>query len=236
MTALQAIAQHRGLRLIEDAAQAHGATLGGVHTGALGDAACWSFYPGKNLGAYGDGGAVTTDDDALADRLRVLRNYGSRIKYYNEVAGVNSRLDPLQAAFLSVKLSRLDEWNSRRTTIAAAYSEELAGIAGVELPSVIQGGRPAWHLFVIRVADRASLEAHLRARGIGTMIHYPVPPHRSAAYAGTSAAAERLPVADRLATTVLSLPIGPHLAAEQRKGVIDAVREWASLRPGVSPR
>jgi dTDP-4-amino-4,6-dideoxygalactose transaminase len=225
--ALSAIAQRHGLKVIEDAAQAHGASLGGKRAGALGDAAAWSFYPGKNLGAYGDAGAVTTDDDGLADRLRVLRNYGSRVKYYNEVAGVNSRLDPLQAAFLGVKLSRLDEWNRRRAAVAAGYLTQLAGLEGIRLPEVIPGALPAWHLFVIRCRDRASLEAHLRARNIGTLIHYPVPPHRSGAYATEAVAGARLPLADTLADTVLSLPIGPHLQPAQHQAVIDAVREWS---------
>jgi dTDP-4-amino-4,6-dideoxygalactose transaminase len=235
MTALRSIAQRKGLRLVEDAAQAHGATLCGVRAGALGDAAGWSFYPGKNLGAYGDAGAVTTSDDDLADRLRVLRNYGSRVKYHNEAAGVNSRLDPLQAAFLGVKLSRLDEWNRRRTAGAARYLSDLAGLDGIDIPHVLDEADPSWHLFVVRCRDRASLEAHLRLRGIGTLIHYPVPPHRSGAYRGTVPATS-LPIADRLAESVLSLPIGPHLPAERQQAVTEAVRDWAALRAGAASR
>lgn len=233
--ALRTIARARGLKLIEDAAQAHGATLGGVRAGALGDAAGWSFYPGKNLGAYGDAGAVTTDDDDLADRIRVLRNYGSRVKYHNEIAGINSRLDPLQAAFLSVKLPRLDEWNGRRAVQAARYLDAFRGHGRFELPRTLPQAQSAWHLFVIRCRDRASLDAHLQARGIGTLIHYPIPPHRSGAYAGTPVASASYPVADRLAATVLSLPIGPHLEDAHQRAVIEAVCEWPAVaRAGTS--
>ncbi len=224
--ALGTIARACGLKLIEDAAQAHGATLGGVRAGALGDAAGWSFYPGKNLGAYGDAGAVTTEDDDLADRIRVLRNYGSRVKYHNEVAGMNSRLDPLQAAFLAVKLSRLDEWNQRRAAQALRYLDALRGHDGFDLPRTLPQAQSAWHLFVIRCRNRASLEVHLQGRGIGTLIHYPIPPHRSGAYAGTAVAAASFPIAERLAATVLSLPIGPHLEPADQQAVIDAVCDW----------
>ncbi len=230
--ALGTIARARGLKLIEDAAQAHGATLGGVRAGALGDAAGWSFYPGKNLGAYGDAGAVTTEDDDLADRIRVLRNYGSRVKYHNEVAGMNSRLDPLQAAFLGVKLSRLDEWNQRRAAQASRYLDAWRGHDGFVLPRTLPQAQSAWHLFVVRCRNRASLEAHLQGRGIGTLIHYPIPPHRSGAYAGTSVAAASFPIAERLAATVLSLPIGPHLKPADQQAVIDAVCDWQSGAAG----
>jgi dTDP-4-amino-4,6-dideoxygalactose transaminase len=235
-TALREIAQRHGLKVIEDAAQAHGATLDAVRVGALGDAAGWSFYPGKNLGAYGDAGAVTTNDDDLADRVRVLRNYGSRTKYQNEIAGVNSRLDPLQAAFLGVKLARLNEWNQRRTAIAVRYLAELSGVEGIELPHVIDGACSAWHLFVLRCSRRASLEAHLAARGIGTLVHYPIPPHRSGAYAGSRVAGGQFPIADRLADTVLSLPIGPHLKREHQRAIIEAVSEWSTLDATVTAR
>src|SRR5688500_257316 len=159
MAPLMGVAARHGLKVVEDAAQAHGGLYRGTRTGALGDASGWSFYPGKNLGAYGDAGAVTTGDDALADRLRVLRNYGSRVKYFNEVAGYNSRLDPLQAAFLRVKLARLDEWNARRTVIARRYRESLANIGGgITLPEVVDDLCPAWHLFVIRCTERDALQ------------------------------------------------------------------------------
>jgi len=226
--ALIEIASRRGLRVIEDAAQAHGAASRGTRAGALGHAAGWSFYPGKNLGAFGDAGAVTTDDDQLADRLRVLRNYGSRVKYFNEVQGYNSRLDPLQAAFLRVRLQHLDDWNSRRARMADRYLAALSDIPGISLPHVPEWTIPAWHLFVIRCSERESLQSHLHSHGIGTLIHYPVPPHQSGAYAGTPAAAGSYPLADELAETVLSLPIGPHMTDEQQSAVIEAVRAWVS--------
>ena len=222
------VAAQHGLKVVEDAAQAHGASYRGTRTGALGHSAGWSFYPGKNLGAYGDAGAVTTDDDELADRLRVLRNYGSRVKYLNEVAGYNSRLDPLQAAFLRVRLQHVDEWNARRSRIADRYRAALSDLTAIALPSVADDTIPAWHLFVIRCHQRDALQAHLHAKGIGTLIHYPVPPHKSGAYAGSAAAAGSYPIADELAATVLSLPIGPHMTEEQQDAVIDGVRSWVA--------
>jgi dTDP-4-amino-4,6-dideoxygalactose transaminase len=225
---LMEIARRRGLKVVEDAAQAHGAAQRGVRAGALGHAAAWSFYPGKNLGAFGDAGGVTTDDDELADQLRVLRNYGSRVKYFNEVAGYNSRLDPLQAAFLRVRLQHLDEWNSRRRRMAERYAAELSGLPGITLPHVAVATSPAWHLFVIRCRRRDALQSYLHSKGIGTLIHYPVPPHRSGAYAGSAAALGSYPRADELADTVLSLPIGPHMTDGQQSAVIGAVRAWAS--------
>ena len=225
---LMEIAKRHGLRVVEDAAQAHGARGRGTRAGALGHAAGWSFYPGKNLGAFGDAGGVTTDDDQLADRLRVLRNYGSRVKYFNEVQGYNSRLDPLHAAFLRVRLRHLDEWNGRRARIADRYLTALAGLPGISVPHVPEWASPAWHLFVIRCRERDQLQAYLHAQGIGTLIHYPVPPHRSGAYAGTPAAAGSYPLADELADTVLSLPIGPHMTDDQQGAVIDALLAWGS--------
>jgi dTDP-4-amino-4,6-dideoxygalactose transaminase len=214
MDAILDIAVRRGLKVLEDAAQAHGACHKGRKAGAMGDAAGWSFYPGKNLGAFGDAGAVTTNDDGLADRVRVLRNYGSRKKYFNEVKGFNSRLDPLQAAFLRVKLKHLDEWNERRRAVARLYLKELAGVPGLVLPSVLEGTEPCWHLFVVRHAQRDLLQKHLTENGIGTLIHYPVPPHRSEAYAGEIPPSTSLPLAEQLAGTVLSLPMGPHLSIQ----------------------
>lgn len=225
---LMEIASRHGLKVIEDSAQAHGAVCRGTRAGALGHAAGWSFYPGKNLGAFGDAGAVTTDDDQLADRLRVLRNYGSRVKYFNEVQGYNSRLDPLQAAFLRVRLQHLGEWNKRRARIADRYLEALSGVRGLSLPHVPGWAIPAWHLFVIRCRQRDALQSHLDTRGIGTLIHYPVPPHRSGAYAGAPTAAASYPLADELAATVLSLPIGPHMTDDQQTAVIEALRGWGS--------
>jgi dTDP-4-amino-4,6-dideoxygalactose transaminase len=181
MEPIMSIASAHGLKVIEDVAQAQGALYQGRMTGALGDAAGFSFYPGKNLGAYGDAGAVTTNDDEIADRVRLLRNYGSRIKYQNEVQGYNSRLDPLQAAFLGVKLQRLAEWNNRRRAIAERYLAELE-IADLILPHVPHVTEPVWHLFVIRHPRRDELQKYLAEQGVQTLIHYPIPPHLSDAY------------------------------------------------------
>ncbi|MGY1813845.1 DegT/DnrJ/EryC1/StrS family aminotransferase [Blastococcus sp. SYSU D00820] len=222
---LMALAAEHDLRVLDDAAQAHGARIGGRPVGALAHATAWSFYPGKNLGALGDGGAVTTDDPALAARLRSLRNYGSSEKYVHEEIGWNSRLDEVQAAMLSVKLRRLAEWNARRAQVAARYAEALAG-TGLVLPATAPGTDPVWHLYVVRTPHRDALRAHLAAHGVETGVHYPVPPHRQRAFAGTPLASAGLPVADRLAAEVLSLPMGPHLRPEQQESVIDAIREF----------
>ena len=204
------IAKRHGLRVLEDAAQAHGARHKGRRIGGHGDAVAWSFYPGKNLGALGDGGAVTTNDVELAERIRTLANYGSKKKYFNEVAGFNSRLDPLQAAVLMVKLRHLDPWNKRRRLIAAQYLDALAG-SSLVLPHATEWAEPVWHLFVVRHRRRDELQQSLANAGIGTLIHYPVPPHRQQAYGEMRFAKDAFPVASRLAGEVLSLPIGPHL-------------------------
>jgi dTDP-4-amino-4,6-dideoxygalactose transaminase len=226
MDPILAIAARRGLRVLEDGAQAQGARYKGRRVGGHGDAVAWSFYPGKNLGAYGDAGAITTNDDALAEQLRVLRNYGSRVKYVNDVQGWNSRLDPLQAAVLRVKLAHLDDWNARRRAIAAHYLEGLRD-AGVALPEVPEWAEPAWHLFVVRSPRRDALQASLGEAGIGTLIHYPLPPHRQHAYADLSLSADAFPIANRLADQLLSLPIGPHQSEATTSAVIDAVRAGA---------
>ena len=218
-----ALARKHGLRVLEDAAQAHGATYKGRRVGAHGDAVAWSFYPGKNLGAYGDAGAVTTDDAAIADRLRVLRNYGSRVKYVNEEPGWNSRLDPLQAAALRAKIKYLDAWNARRAALAQAYAQALAG-AVLVLPHVPDWAVPAWHLYVVRVAERERVQQRLAALGIGTLIHYPIPPHRQAAYADCGYAQGSFPLAESMADDVLSLPIGPHLDPAAIERVAAALR------------
>jgi dTDP-4-amino-4,6-dideoxygalactose transaminase len=221
------VARRHNLKVIEDAAQAHGATYHGRRAGSLGDAACWSFYPGKNLGAIGDAGAVTTNDDDLADRVRVLRNYGSRTKYANEFKGYNSRLAPLQAAFLRVKLRHLDQWNARRRLVAAAYLEALAEVKNLTLPFVPASIEPAWHLFVIQHTRRDELQHHLMQNGIGTLIHYPVPPHLSQAYGELGLKPGTFPISEGMARGVLSLPHGPHIPAAQVQTVIDAVRMFA---------
>ena len=216
------IARRYGLRVLEDAAQAHGATYKGRRIGAHGDAVAWSFYPGKNLGAYGDGGALTTNDDVLADRLRTLRNYGSREKYINEIIGYNSRLDPLQAAFLRVKLGALEEWNARRRAIAGVYLSRLAG-SPIGLPFVPEDSVPSWHLFVIRHAHRDLLRQRLGEMGVDTLIHYPVPPHRQRVYEDAGILADEYPITQAMADTVLSLPMGPHLSMSGAERVCDAV-------------
>lgn len=226
MDPILAIGRKYGLKVIEDAAQAHGAGYKSKLAGALGDAAGWSFYPGKNLGAMGDAGAVTTEDDDLADRVRVLRNYGSRTKYYNEVKGFNSRLDSLQAAFLRVKLRYLDKWNQHRKLIASKYREGLADFQMIALPFVPELINPSWHLFVIRHPQRDVLQKHLTEAGIGTLIHYPVPPHLSKAYAELGHRAGDYPITENIAETVLSLPMGPHLTIEQTEKVIHSIRSF----------
>lgn len=231
MDGLVALARDHGIPVIEDAAQAQGARLRGRRAGGLGDAAGFSFYPGKNLGALGDAGAVTTDDDALAERVRALRNYGSKVKYHHELPGLNSRLDSLQAAFLRIKLRRLDEWNERRRSLAARYLERLADVEGLVLPAVPGWAEPVWHLFVVRHPRRDALQARLSEAGVDTIIHYPIPPHLGGAYADEFAGAG-LPVAERLADEVLSLPIGPHLALEDAENVAVAVREAVGALEG----
>lgn len=218
---IHALAAKYGLNVVEDAAQAHGARYKGRRIGGHGDLVCWSFYPGKNLGALGDAGAVTTNNAVLADRIRVLRNYGSRVKYVNEVQGVNSRLDPIQAAVLRVKLNHLDEWNDRRRAIAMIYSEKLQD-TDLVLPRVPDWADPVWHLYVVRSAGRDMLQKRLADNGIGTLIHYPIPPHMQHAYADLNFPADALPLARRLAGEVLSLPIGPHFAAQACDQVIAA--------------
>lgn len=214
------------LVVIEDCAQAHGARYKGRRVGGLGDAAGFSFYPGKNLGAIGDGGAVTTNDPELAERIRVLRNYGSRIKYHNEVVGFNSRLDELQAALLRVKLTRLDEWNERRRQVATQYMQGLSAQQELVLPFVPQWAEPVWHLFVVRHPRRDALQAELNEAGVGTMIHYPIPPHLQTAYADMNWNEGDFPISERMAKEVLSLPIGPHLGKDEQKVIVDFVSSW----------
>ena len=222
-----AIARKHGLRVLEDGAQAHGARYKGQRLGAHGDAVAWSFYPGKNLGAMGDGGAVTTNDAQLAERIQVLRNYGSRVKYVNEVQGYNSRLDPLQAAILRVKLAHLDGWNARRRVIAQLYQDGLAG-RGLMLPHVPEWAEPVWHLYVVQHPQRDALQQALTDAGVGSLIHYPIPPHRQQAYAQAGWGQGAFPLAERMANQVLSLPMGPHLGAQQVAMVIEAAKKAAA--------
>lgn len=223
MDALQEIGRRRGLHVIEDAAQAHGARWRGRPAGSLGHAAAFSFYPAKNLGAFGDGGAIVTADDDLASQLRRLRNYGSAKKYHHDVQGVNSRLDPLQAALLAVKLTHLDHWNSRRCQIAKVYLDRLRDVPGVVLPPADDHAETSWHLFVIRHPQRDALAARLQVAGIETMVHYPVPPHLAPAYRDLGYLTGSFPVTEVLAKTVLSLPIGPHLHADAADQVVESV-------------
>lgn len=227
MDTINAIARQHGLKVIEDAAQAHGARYKGIRAGNLADAAGFSFYPGKNLGALGDGGAITTNDDALAAQIRMLRNYGSQVKYHNKVKGFNSRLDELQAAILRVKLKYLDEWNSQRDRLAVKYLETLAE-SGLVLPVVPSWAEPVWHLFVIRTTQRASLQKDLEKAGVGTMIHYPIPPHLQDAYAEEGYHEGDFPIAERIHHEVLSLPMFPHLGEMQVANISTAIMSRAA--------
>lgn len=226
MEAINYFAADRGLFVLEDAAQSHGARCHGTDAGALGGAAGVSFYPSKNLGALGDAGAVTTSDAALADKIRHLRNYGSKMRYGNEYIGLNSRLSELQAAFLRAKLKHLPEWNRRRTTLAYRYQRQLAGVGDLVLPHIPEWAEPVWHLYVIRSERRDALQKFLTASGIGTQIHYPVPPHLSPAYAPFGWKRGSFPLAEQLADAVLSLPIGPHHTAGQIDEVCAAIRDF----------
>jgi dTDP-4-amino-4,6-dideoxygalactose transaminase len=223
LDAVLEVARKHGLRVLEDAAQAQGARYNGKPVGGHGDIVAWSFYPGKNLGALGDAGAVTTNDGSLADRIRVLRNYGSRQRYVNEVQGYNSRLDPVQAAVLRVKLRHLPEWNARRARIAASYAAELAD-CGLTLPFVPEWAEPAWHLYCVRYPQRDRLRERLAEAGVETLIHYPIPPHLQGAYAEFGYQKGAFPVTESMAETLISLPIGPALGDSEVSHVIETVK------------
>lgn len=243
MDPIMAIAERHGLKVIEDNAQAQGARYKGRLTGGLGHAAGTSFYPGKNLGALGDAGAVTTNDAALADRLRSLRNYGAVKKYVHDCQGINSRMDELQAAFLRAKLRKLNEWNERRRKIAAYYLAALGGLSpsgsgpdrvgkvdsALILPHVPSWAEPVWHLFVVRSIRREQLRAGLTEAGVGTLVHYPVVPHLSGAYADTLGLSfGAFPISETCAREVISIPIGPHLSTLDAELVIAALRPKSS--------
>jgi dTDP-4-amino-4,6-dideoxygalactose transaminase len=233
MAPIMAIAKRYGLKVLEDAAQAHGALYHGRASGSLGDAAAHSFYPGKNLGAMGDGGAITTNDADLAETLKKLRNYGSEKRYHNEFVGFNSRLDEVQAALLRVKLKHLDAWNERRRQVAKIYLDELSVLGDrLVLPQVPVGLEPVWHLFVVRHENRDQLQANLLSRGVATLIHYPIAPHKSGAYAQNPSQhrSAALPLAESFASSVLSLPMGPHLSESQVAKVVDAIKGCCSLK------
>ena len=225
MDPINAIAEKYNLKVIEDAAQAQGALYKEKPAGSLADAAGFSFYPGKNLGAFGDAGAVVTNDSFLAEKIKVLRNYGSEKKYYNAEKGFNSRLDELQAAFLREKLMVLADWNERRAKIANTYLNAFAGKSQLILPYVPDGAKPIWHQFIIRSNERDKLQEHLKKNDIDTLIHYPVPPHLSGAYSDLNFTKGRFPVAEQLSDTVLSLPIGPHLEIKHANHIANRVLE-----------
>lgn len=222
LEALIDIARRRGLRLIEDCAQAHGARYRGARLGSFGDVSCFSFYPTKNLGAIGDGGLIATNDAEVAQRARLLREYGWAERYVSHIGGFNSRLDELQAAILGVKLRHLDADNARRASIAARYDDGLRD-SGVTTPRARNGAEPVHHLYVIRSDRRDALQQHLTATGVGTLVHYPVPIHRQPAYARFAA---NLPETERAAREILSLPMYPELADDDVTQVIDAIRAF----------
>ena len=223
MAPIMRVADARGLKVLEDAAQAHGARCGGKRTGTLGHAAAFSFYPTKNLGALGDAGALLTDDDALAARVARLRNYGSSERYRNEEPGSNSRLDELQAALLRVKLRHLDDWNGRRARLAALYWDLLKDCK-LQLPRVPQGLEHVWHLFTVRTPQRERLQSGLAAAGVDTLIHYPIPPHLQLAYRKLGIPAGALPISEQIHREVLSLPISAQHTEEQIRYVAEQVR------------
>jgi dTDP-4-amino-4,6-dideoxygalactose transaminase len=219
------LARRKGVQVLEDGAQAHGARYRGELIGGHGDAVTWSFYPGKNLGAFGDAGGVTTNDAELADRIRTIANYGSKVKYVNEVCGVNSRLDPIHAAALTVKLAFLDDWNKRRVEIADYYRRHLQGTS-VRVPIPHPDCASSWHLFPVFSQRRDALQARLKEAGIETLIHYPIPPHLQQAYGFLGFEKGAFPIAEALAETELSLPIGPHMTLEQAAYVCETVADF----------
>jgi dTDP-4-amino-4,6-dideoxygalactose transaminase len=224
MTPITELANKYGLKVLEDAAQAHGASYKGKRVGALADAAAFSFYPGKNLGALGDAGAITTVDDKLADRIRVLRNYGSRVKYQNEVQGYNSRLDELQSSFLRAKLPLLDQDNAIRRSIAEKYNYELRSLKSLTLPSQGQDCGHVWHVYAVRHKQRDILQKMLLAKGVQTMIHYPIAPHMQPAYMNLGYISGSFAISEKIHETVLSLPMGPTMTINQVEQTIQAVR------------
>jgi dTDP-4-amino-4,6-dideoxygalactose transaminase len=223
MGPIMSLAKEKGIRVVEDCAQAHGAVYNGTKCGTIGDAAAFSFYPSKNLGAYGDGGAIVTNDEAAAKRLRMLRNYGEERRYHHTIPGINSRLDEIQAAILRVKLRHLDAWNEARRERAAQYDSRLKG---VQRPVEAAWARHIYHLYVVRTSQRDALQSHLRDREIGTFIHYPVPVHLQPAYAGLGYSRGAFPNAESACDTVLSLPMYPELPIVSVDQVAEAVTEF----------
>jgi dTDP-4-amino-4,6-dideoxygalactose transaminase len=232
MTRIGAIAQQHGIAIVEDAAQAHGATWAGTTVGAFGDAACFSFYPGKNLGAYGDAGAVTTRHEVVAAQVRLLRNHGRRSKYLHDQVGFGHRMDTLQAAILRAKLPHLAAWTTARRRLALRY-DELLKHSGVVLPHVASSADPVWHLYVIRIPERDTLVTELTRRGIGAGVHYPVPLHLQPAYADLGYEVGSLPVTETVAATCASLPLYPEMSDGQQEQVVAAVRSFMEARDPV---
>lgn len=230
MTAIMALAKKYCLFVIEDNAQAQGACFDGTLTGSWGDINATSFYPGKNLGALGDAGAITTDSDEFGQKVRVLRNYGSQTKYFNEVIGHNMRLDELQAALLSVKLKKLNEWTEQRQQIASWYNEALKDVDGITLPKVADGATHVYHLYVIRTQKRYELQKYLNDNGVGTLIHYPIPPHLQESYQELGYKIGDFPIAEEIAETALSLPLWPGMKKEHVVRVSNAISNFINER------
>jgi dTDP-4-amino-4,6-dideoxygalactose transaminase len=230
MGPIMEIAKRRGLRVLEDCAQAHYATWGGQRIGTFGDMATFSFYPGKNLGAYGDAGAIVTRDAALADKMRMYANHGQVKKHDHRIEGINSRLDGIQAAVLSAKLPFILDWTARRQQVAAWYGEALAGIPGIELPKVREGGTHVFHLYVIQHDDREALAAHLATKGVQTAVHYPTPLPLLQCYASRGFTAAQFPRAAREQARILSLPMYPEMTREMVKHVADAIASFPAAR------
>ena len=227
MEKIMYIARKYNLKVIEDCAQSHGAKFNNKLTGSFGDAGCFSFYPTKNLGAFGDGGAIVTEDENLAEKIRGFRNYGSRVRYYNEVVGANSRLDELQAGILRVKLKHLNEYNQEKTRIAERYIERLKNPL-IELPKIKDGAISVWHLFVVRTNKRNQLVEYLKEYNVNTEVHYPIPPHLSEAYNELNYKKGSFPIAEEYANTVLSLPCYYGMTVEEQDYVIEKINSFRS--------
>lgn len=224
LTKIRLIAEKQGLKVLEDACQAHGAKFAGVRAGSLGDAACFSFYPAKNLGAAGDGGAFVTNNEELAEKVRLLRNHGSEEKYHHKIIGHNFRLDSMQAAVLNAKLPYLDEWNRKRRRLAANYSEQLKSLEGIVPISILPEAESVFHLYVVRVTDRKKVEVILKQSNIAYGIHYPVPIHLQPAYNFLQQEKGSFPNAENLSDSILSLPMYPGLTEEDQSRVVNALK------------